>query len=87
MTSHHGGLSSGPRRSAETHIHTSCLRAHKRKSEQYPFDSVVTLALVVGVSLIVLSVIEVISGFGMRSDAKKVESFVGAGMQPHGVAH
>ena len=96
MTSHHGGLSSGPRRSAETHIHTSCLRAHKhtsclrahkRKSEQYPFDSVVTLALVVGVSLIVLGVIEVISGFGMRSDAKKVESFVGAGMQPHGVAH
>jgi uncharacterized membrane protein HdeD (DUF308 family) len=53
----------------------------------YPFDSVVTLALVVGVSLIVLAVIEVISGFGMRGDAKKVESFVGAGMQPHGVAH
>ncbi len=53
----------------------------------YPFDSVVTLAFVVGVSLIVLGVIEVISGFGMRSDAKKVESFVGAGMQPHGVAH
>src|SRR6188472_468461 len=32
----------------------------------YPFDSIVTLALVVGIWLIVLGVVEVISGFGMR---------------------
>ena len=36
----------------------------------YPFDSIVTLALVVGIWLIVLGVMEVISGFGMRSDVK-----------------
>lgn len=40
----------------------------------YPFDSIVTLALVVGIWLIILGVMEVISGFGMRSDAKKVKS-------------
>jgi len=38
----------------------------------YPFDSIVTLALVVGIWLIVLGVMEVISGFGMRSNVKKV---------------
>ena len=38
----------------------------------YPFDSIVTLALVVGIWLIIIGVMEVISGFGMRSDAKKV---------------
>jgi uncharacterized membrane protein HdeD (DUF308 family) len=40
----------------------------------YPFDSIVTLALVVGIWLIVLGLMEVISGFGMRSDVKKVEN-------------
>jgi uncharacterized membrane protein HdeD (DUF308 family) len=39
----------------------------------YPFDSIVTLALVVGIWLIILGVMEIISGFGMRSDAKKVD--------------
>ena len=39
----------------------------------YPFDSIVTLALVVGIWLIILGVMEIISGFAMRSDAKKVE--------------
>jgi uncharacterized membrane protein HdeD (DUF308 family) len=52
----------------------------------YPFDSIVTLALVVGVWLIVLGVIEIISGFGMRSDAKKVETFTGTGAQSQAVA-
>ena len=47
----------------------------------YPFDSIVTLALVVGIWLIVLGVLEVISGFGMRSDAKKVENAAGAARQ------
>jgi uncharacterized membrane protein HdeD (DUF308 family) len=41
----------------------------------YPFDSIVTLALVVGIWLIIVGVMEIISGFGMRSDAKKVEKF------------
>jgi uncharacterized membrane protein HdeD (DUF308 family) len=45
----------------------------------YPFDSIVTLALVVGIWLIVLGVMEVISGFGMRSDVKKVEKATGTG--------
>jgi uncharacterized membrane protein HdeD (DUF308 family) len=39
----------------------------------YPFDSIVTLGLVVGIWLIILGIMEIISGFGMRSDAKKVE--------------
>jgi uncharacterized membrane protein HdeD (DUF308 family) len=39
----------------------------------YPFDSIVTLALVVGIWLIILGAVEVISGFGMRSDVKRVE--------------
>jgi uncharacterized membrane protein HdeD (DUF308 family) len=43
----------------------------------YPFDSIVTLALVVGIWLIILGVMEVISGFGMRSDVKKVENITG----------
>jgi uncharacterized membrane protein HdeD (DUF308 family) len=45
----------------------------------YPFDSIVTLALVVGIWLIVLGVMEVISGFGIRSDVKKVDKVIGAG--------
>jgi uncharacterized membrane protein HdeD (DUF308 family) len=43
----------------------------------YPFDSIVTLALVVGIWLIILGVMEVISGFGMRSDVKKVQNITG----------
>jgi uncharacterized membrane protein HdeD (DUF308 family) len=38
-----------------------------------PFESIVTLALVVGIWLIVTGVFEVISSFGIRSAAKKVE--------------
>jgi uncharacterized membrane protein HdeD (DUF308 family) len=45
----------------------------------YPFDSIVTLALVVGIWLIIVGVMEIISGFGMRSNAKKVQSAIGAG--------
>jgi uncharacterized membrane protein HdeD (DUF308 family) len=43
----------------------------------YPFDSIETLALVVGAWLVVLGAMEVISGFGMRSDVKKVEKMTG----------
>jgi uncharacterized membrane protein HdeD (DUF308 family) len=52
----------------------------------YPFDSIVTLAFVAGIWLVVLGVIEVISGFGMRSDAKKVENVAGVGGQPYAAA-
>jgi uncharacterized membrane protein HdeD (DUF308 family) len=48
----------------------------------YPFDSIVTLALVVGIWLIILGVMEVISGFGMRSDVKKVGSITGTADRP-----
>jgi uncharacterized membrane protein HdeD (DUF308 family) len=47
----------------------------------YPFDSIVTLALVVGVWLVILGVAEVVSGFGMRSDVKKVENLTEPGRQ------
>jgi uncharacterized membrane protein HdeD (DUF308 family) len=43
----------------------------------YPFDSIENLALVVGASLTVLGAMEVISGFGMRSDVKEVEKMTG----------
>ena len=42
----------------------------------YPFDSIETLALVVGACLIVLGEVEVGSGVGMRRDVKKAESSV-----------
>ena len=38
----------------------------------YPFDSIVTLALVVGIWLIILGITEIVSGFGMRSDVRKL---------------
>lgn len=44
----------------------------------YPFHSIVTLALVVGFWLIVLGVMEIVSGFGMRSNAKKAEKLIPA---------
>ena len=43
----------------------------------YPFDSIETLALVVGAWLVILGAMEVISGFGIRSDVKKVEKMTG----------
>jgi uncharacterized membrane protein HdeD (DUF308 family) len=43
----------------------------------YPFNSIETLAVVVGAWLVVLGAMEVISGFGMRSDEKKVERTTG----------
>jgi uncharacterized membrane protein HdeD (DUF308 family) len=39
----------------------------------YPFDSIMTLAPVVGVWLIILGVMEIVSSFGMRSDVRKLE--------------
>ena len=39
----------------------------------YPFDSIVTLALVAGIWLVIIGVMEIVSGFVMRSDIKKVE--------------
>ena len=44
----------------------------------YPFDSIVILALVVGIWLIILGVMEILSGFGMRNDAKRVEKLIPA---------
>jgi uncharacterized membrane protein HdeD (DUF308 family) len=44
----------------------------------YPFDSIGVLALVVGIWLIILGVMEIISGFAMRNDAKKAEKLVPA---------
>jgi uncharacterized membrane protein HdeD (DUF308 family) len=38
-----------------------------------PFESIVTLAIVVGVWLIVIGVMEMVSAFGMRRAAKKVD--------------
>ena len=52
----------------------------------YPFGSIVTLALVAGIWLVVLGVAEIISGFGMRSDAKKVAKVTGVGGQSHAAA-
>jgi uncharacterized membrane protein HdeD (DUF308 family) len=43
----------------------------------YPMDSLATLALVVGIWLIFVGVMEVISGFGMRSGRKKVQTVIG----------
>jgi uncharacterized membrane protein HdeD (DUF308 family) len=48
----------------------------------YPFDSIVTLALVVGIWLIILGVMEVISAFGIRSDIKKVDKITGTADRP-----
>lgn len=42
----------------------------------YPFDSLRTLVLVTGIWLIILGVIEIVSGFGMRGAAKKVAHVV-----------
>jgi uncharacterized membrane protein HdeD (DUF308 family) len=54
----------------------------------FPFDSIVTLALVAGIWLIVLGAIEVISGLSVRRDVKKVEKNVtGFGAPAHVVAH
>ena len=43
----------------------------------YPFDSIETLALVVGAWLTILGAMEVGSGFGIRTDVKKVEKMTG----------
>jgi uncharacterized membrane protein HdeD (DUF308 family) len=39
----------------------------------YPFDSIVVLILVAGVWLIIIGVLEIVAGIGLRSDARKVE--------------
>src|ERR1700754_4807568 len=43
----------------------------------YPFDSLVTLTLVIGIWLIIIGVMEIISSFGIRSDQKKLNEFTG----------
>lgn len=43
----------------------------------YPFDSIETLALVIGVWLVILGITEIVSGFGMRSDVKKLGKMTG----------
>jgi uncharacterized membrane protein HdeD (DUF308 family) len=44
----------------------------------YPFDSIETLALVVGAWLVILGATEIISAFGMRSEVKRVEKMTGS---------
>ena len=44
----------------------------------YPFDSIITLTLVVGIWLIIIGVFEIISAFGIRSDGKKLKEAVSA---------
>ena len=44
----------------------------------YPFDSIVTLALVSGIWLIIIGVMEIVSGIAMRSDMKKVDKVASA---------
>jgi uncharacterized membrane protein HdeD (DUF308 family) len=44
-----------------------------------PFESIVTLAIVVGVWLIVIGVFEIVSAFGMRRATKRVDEVRGAG--------
>jgi hypothetical protein len=39
----------------------------------WPFDSIVVLAITVGVWLVVIGVFEIVSAFGIRKDANKVE--------------
>ena len=51
----------------------------------YPFDSIYTLMLVVGIWLIVLGVAEIIAGFTMRRDLSKLEKARTAAVPP-GVA-
>jgi uncharacterized membrane protein HdeD (DUF308 family) len=46
----------------------------------YPFDSIETLAIVVGTWLTVLGATEVIAGLGMRSDVKKVKRVTDAAL-------
>jgi uncharacterized membrane protein HdeD (DUF308 family) len=44
----------------------------------YPFDSIITLTLVVGIWLIIIGVFEIISSFRLRSDGKKLKEAVSA---------
>jgi uncharacterized membrane protein HdeD (DUF308 family) len=44
-----------------------------------PFESIVTLAIVVGVWLIVIGVFEIVAAFGMRRASKRVDEVGGAG--------
>jgi uncharacterized membrane protein HdeD (DUF308 family) len=53
---------------------------HPRQPEI--IQSIVTLALVVGIWLIILGVTEVISAFGMRSDVKKVDNIADTAGRP-----
>jgi uncharacterized membrane protein HdeD (DUF308 family) len=39
----------------------------------YPFDSIGVLILVAGIWLIIIGVMEIVAGFGLRSDVRKVE--------------
>jgi hypothetical protein len=47
-----------------------------------PFESMATLALVVGIWLIVIGVMEVVAAFGIRNTTKKVEAKPTADVTP-----
>ena len=48
----------------------------------WPFDSIVIMALVVGIWLIIIGVMEIVAGFSMRREAKKAEKAI-TGALPH----
>jgi uncharacterized membrane protein HdeD (DUF308 family) len=43
----------------------------------YPFDSLAVLTLVAGIWLIIIGLLEIVSGFGLRSDVRKFEKSTG----------
>jgi uncharacterized membrane protein HdeD (DUF308 family) len=41
----------------------------------WPFDSIVVLAITTGVWLVIMGVFEIVSAFGIRKDANKLQDF------------
>ena len=41
----------------------------------WPFDSIVVLAITTGVWLVIMGVFEILSAFGIRKDANKLQDF------------
>jgi uncharacterized membrane protein HdeD (DUF308 family) len=51
----------------------------------WPFDSIVILALVVGIWLIVIGFVEIVSAFRMRKDVKTIKRDWNRGQTGHAV--
>ena len=41
----------------------------------WPFDSIVVLAITTGVWLVIMGVFEIVSAFGIRKDANKIQDY------------